>query len=299
MNLTKLRVVLALIITPTILSIPVSSYGGIIFQDDFESDPSNWACTNVAGKTQNSWLSKWTFYTSYCGSGLGAPTNAAGAEWAMGPGHNSNNAVYAWKHQSVPNGYRSESVKFLTGSQLSNEVYHRWYMKIPPNFDKAMAEGFKFWRYAFRENGFPSPPTLYLNVRGGTFAGGFLALLGGACYCQEWILSSVSGWNDNQWHSHEIRLKLNADGSSDGLIQYWLDGVLKATYTGIKFGTAPNLQVHYLGVGIGNVSQSPWYMTTWTPAAFDDVVVSTTYVGVGPSGGGSAALSAPANLRIQ
>src|SRR4030042_6564416 len=95
------------------------SSAAVIFQDDFEFDPSNWECKNTQG---NYWqLSKWSPGSVSCGY-----TAGFGNEWKMGPGRNSNNAVYAWKNNQVPNGYRSESQKWLYGSDLKTEIYHRW-----------------------------------------------------------------------------------------------------------------------------------------------------------------------------
>jgi hypothetical protein len=93
-------------------------------------------------------------------------------------------------------------------------------------------------------------------------------------------LSWVSDFNDGQWHSHELRIKLNSSGSaSDGILEYWLDGVKKATHVNVSFGDISNMAIHRFGVGIGNVSDSPWYQAQWSAIAFDDVVVSTEYIG--------------------
>lgn len=260
-----------------------NSYAGILFQDDFESDSSSWSC----GSGQ---LSKWSAGYMSCGNSAGF-----GDEFKMGPGHNGNNAVYAWKSSSIPNGYRTESERWFSGAELSKEIYHRWYMKMPNNFDKQIAEGFKFWRYLTRENGYSNPPELYLNARGGTLGTGNLTIYNVATGYKD--LMPISSFNDGAWHSHELRIKLNSDGQSDGILQYWLDGVLKTSYTNLSFGSATNMKIHRLGVGIGNVSDSPWFMSNWTAVAYDDVVVSTAYVGP-TAGTAPATLKAPTNLRI-
>lgn len=240
----------------------------IIFQDDFESDPSDWTCSDGQ-------LSKWS--ATYMGCGT---TSGFGPEWKMGPGHNSNNAVHAWKKTGVPNGYRSESDRWLTGSDIKTEIYHRWYMKVPTSdvFNKAIVQGYKFWRYITRENGYTTPPEIYLNVQGSTFASGNMGI---------WLLSSyfyelcdISEFNDNDWHCHEMRIKVNTSGKSDGVIQYWLDGVLKATHSNLVIDNRTGQgAIHRFGIGIGNVSDSDWYQAEWSAIAFDDVVVSTEYVG--------------------
>lgn len=240
----------------------------ILFEDDFESETSDWEC----GDGQ---LSAWDEGYMTCNS-----TSGFGYEWKMGAGHNSGNAVYSWKKSGVPNGYRSESEKWLSGAELSNEVYHRWYMKVPPasEYNKAIDEGFKLWRYIARENGYSNPPEVYLNVSGPTFASGNLVTYDiGNSYK---VLTPISNFNDGAWHCHELRLKLNDDGSTNGIIEYWLDGVKRASHTGLNFDNVPNMQVYRIGVGIGNVSDSDWYQTEWSAIGFDDVVLSTEYVGL-------------------
>lgn len=246
---------------------PIVGYSAVIFSDDFESESSSWTCDQGE-------LEKWSEGYGYCES-----TPGFGYEWKMGAGHDSGNAVYSWKKSGVPNGYRGESARWLTGSELYTEVYHRWYMKVPTsaNYNKALDGGLKFWRYMLRENGHETPPEMYLDVSGSTFAGGNLVIsINGNMYQ---TLTPVSDFNDNTWHCHELRIKLSSDGASDGLVQYWLDGTLKKTLSNLNFGAVTNKRVHRVGVGVGNVSQSDWYQTSWSAIAFDDVVVSTTYVG--------------------
>lgn len=244
-----------------------NGHAAVIFSDDFESDSSSWSCANGD-------LAKWDEDYTACGS-----TAGFGAEWKMGEGHNGGNAVYAWKNSSVPNGYRSSSEKWLSGSGLSQDVYHRWYMKVPSSsaFDKKIDEGFKFWRYLGRENGVTDPPEIYLNVKGDSFASGDLAIYNvSSGYL---TLTPISSFNDNLWHCHELRLKWNDYGQSNGIIEYWLDGVKKASYTNISLGSVSGMKTYKIGVGIGNVSDSTWYQSGWSAVAFDDIVLSTSYVG--------------------
>ena len=249
----------------------------IFFKDDFESDPFYWKCTDVLGDGPSS---KWSSGFTSCGS-----TSGFGAEWKMGAGYNSTNALYAWKKKGVPNDYRSESNRWFTGSDIKTEIYHRWYMKIPTagNFNKT-TDGMKFWRYILRENGYPSPPVIYLNVRSqNELVDGNLVtihfLSGGQPVFNS--LVSFSEINDNHWHCHELRIKLNSNGQSDGMIEYWLDGRLRATHINQIFdqnGTT-NLAFHRFGVGIGNAGDSAWDQEEWSAIGFDDIAMSTTRVG--------------------
>ena len=250
------------------LSAPVSN---IIFQDGFENNPSNWVCANGQ-------LSGWSSGWISCGY-----TDGFGYEWRMGTGRGGGNAVYSWKKSGVPNGYRSESNKWLSGGDLYSEVYHRWYMKVPPAnlYNKDIPQGFKFWRYILRENGFSGPPEINLNVsHSSKFATGSITIYNSTSGYLS--LTPISDFNDNEWHCHELRIKLNSNGSYDGVIQYWLDGTLKATHNDLSFSTATtNLAIHRFGVGVGNTSDPDWDQSEWSAIGFDDVVLSTSYVGTG------------------
>jgi len=256
----------------------VTPSAAVIFADDFESAPSDWECTDTQGDGPSD---NWTSGYTDCGSTIGF-----GAEWKMGQGHNSTNALYAWKKQGVPNEYRSESNRWLTGADVKTDIYHRWYMKIPTaaDFNKTCTRGFKIWRYILREEGFVTPPEIYLNVvSNGKFSDGTMATIhfmpGGQSVVNNLI--SVGNINDNEWHCHELRIKVNSNGQSDGVIQYWFDGTLRATYINQTFAVdwITNLGIHRFGVGIGNVSDEDWDQAEWSAVGFDGIVISASRIG--------------------
>lgn len=249
-----------------ILLLPALASSAVIFSDDFESDSSSWTCSNGQ-------LSKWSDGWMYCGT-----TSGFGAEWKMGTGHNGGNAVYSWKKSGVPNDYRSESQRWLTGGELHQEIYNRWYMKVPTAsaYNKSIASaGMKFWRYLGSMSG--SPPELYLEAEGSTFASGNLTIRGDNT--EHLVLAAISDFNDNNWHCHELRIKWNDQGQSNGIIEYWLDGVPTASYTNLNIASESGMVTTRVSVGIGNVSAEDWDQTEWSAIAFDDFVVSTTYIG--------------------
>lgn len=91
-------------------------------------------------------------------------------------------------------------------------------------------------------------------------------------------------YRDNQWHHFEYRFKVNTSASgdtynSDGIIQFWYDGVLKQSLTTIpwnKNNTGYGRRGwKFFSIGGNNnmqVSGEQWY-------AIDGLVLSTTYVG--------------------
>lgn len=209
----------------------------------------------------------------------------------MGPGHKSSNALYAYKGRPLGNGYCSEDNHWFYGSDIKTEIYHRWYMKMPPasQFDKVLGVGScKLWRYMLHANGVSRYGQLYLNFHNSKrLSTTQLTLFGGKGLF--FFLKNTREFNDDQWHCHELRIKLNSKGNKDGIIEYWFDGVKAQSYTKINFryDDRQPIAIHRFGVGMGNCSDEPWDQTQWSAIAFDDVVVSTEYVGPTDGGGSS------------
>ena len=88
-----------------------------------------------------------------------------------------------------------------------------------------------------------------------------------------------------QWYSFEIRAKANTPGISDGIAQLWVDGILRASYNNINYG---------FGFNINNIMWNDiWLTGYWNNPAdvnklswYDDIVVSTSYIGPMDGGGG-------------
>lgn len=185
----------------------------------------------------------------------------------------------------LSNSYRGELDYWIPPSDAKNEVYHRWYMKIPTpaQFDKNTS-GCKMWRYILREYGYSGGYSgeIYLQLAhwSNRISDGDMSLLVSITGAM-WKLKHNADQMDDKWYSHEIRIKLNSPGNNDGIIQYWFDGVLEKNYTDINFGmdSSQPLGIHKFGVGIGNCDNPPWDQTEWSAIAFDDVVVSTNYIG--------------------
>jgi len=246
----------------------------VFFEDDFEGDPSNWICTDGP-------LSKWEDnYVDPCTTSI----DGFGALWKMGPGNNSSNAVYSWKKAGLTNGYRGEGRKWFTGSDVKTDIYHRWYMKVPPasSFDKRNEEGFKFWRYLMREDGYSNPEVIYLNAYPNSrlFSETYLTIFNSDMSVLVQLVS-IESINDNAWHCFELHMTLNSNGNSNGVVEFWVDGVRTANKTGINWGfdSQQPIAFHNIDFGIGNVSDSDWFQTEWSAIGFDDIAVSTTRVG--------------------
>jgi chitinase len=90
---------------------------------------------------------------------------------------------------------------------------------------------------------------------------------------------------DGEWHCWESYFKMNsADGVADGISRSWVDGVLIHESTNIAWVTGDdpaNRRWNYVWIG-GN-SYNPYDIVANSPEqwyAIDDIVISTTYVGL-------------------
>ena len=119
---------------------------------------------------------------------------------------------------------------------------------------------------------------------------------------------NAGGYNDSnryivqtgRWYTFEVRRRLNDPGSDNGIFQMWADGVLIADYRSVRFriprsgsfGSTATYGTNWLmlsGYTTNTVSQNQ-------SAYYDDVKLSTTYIGTG--GTTPAAPAAPTGVRV-
>ena len=93
--------------------------------------------------------------------------------------------------------------------------------------------------------------------------------------------------SDGQWHSYEVHFKLNIPGQSNGVAEFWIDGIKKTSYANANFGTATGWTL----VVIGSNAQYP-YNGRDMYVDYDDIAISTTGY-IGPISGGSASDTTP------
>ena len=121
------------------------------------------------------------------------------------------------------------------------ELWIRWYMRYQEGFQWRSSEGGTLHRIHYNK-------TLYLR----TGASGADVIPGLWDYFQfraqgdpkgNWSYPG-GGWNDSfgpghsdgQWHCFEVYIKMNSSlGSSDGLMRWWVNGVLYAEQTDIRY----------------------------------------------------------------
>jgi hypothetical protein len=82
---------------------------------------------------------------------------------------------------------------------------------------------------------------------------------------------------DGNWHCLEFQIGLN-----NRTLRFWLDGNLRYENTSFNWDKNRDQTITGLGhFGFGNYSSNYTWQSSWQAAEFDDVVISTTYVGPG------------------
>lgn len=79
---------------------------------------------------------------------------------------------------------------------------------------------------------------------------------------------------DGQWHCFEVRMKYNSNNQRDGAYQVWIDGTLWIDASNVK--NRHNSNPFFSHFNLGDYSAQP--TTDWS-IYYDDVVVSTSYIG--------------------
>ena len=78
----------------------------------------------------------------------------------------------------------------------------------------------------------------------------------------------------NRWYCFEIMIHCNTPGSRNGRVGLWLDGVLVADHSNIRFRSVESLKARYvtLSTYTSSIEENNilWY---------DDIVVATQYIG--------------------
>ncbi len=261
---------------------PAIGTAEIIFSDDFSSwddyllSTDDWSPPNG-----------WTYANGGTSASFDGVLHYAGEVTTPGRNGSNDRSLKIWRHSTFYYDYDGSLEYREAALHTTRELYTRWYMKIPSDFTLAEGEcnmGYlKMWRYNYDVNVAGTSNEIYLNFNGSSFTGASMQVY---AVGDTWrtLLPSISEIRDDQWHCHELRLKLNTTGNSDAEIQYWLDGVEKAHITGLDFGAADNEYFSRCALGIGNTgarhcSSTGEFQSTWRAIEFDDYVLSTTYIG--------------------
>ncbi len=263
-----------------VLLITSTSYAAVLFRENFDAWPTGWTCSTAS---PNAFMQVWN-----CGD-IAATCNGSSRPFQKGQGISANGrsgkAMQYPRSSCDANGYLGDLHMDLYGNFGGpyKELYFRWYVKFEEGFDKAISEGFKFMDRIIIRTPSGAEDDLYPSLHGSKLSSANLMLYGGwpSGYFATWrnIADNASFYPDHNWHSMELRIKLNSPGLADGAVQTWIDGVLAYSYENILIESSGDYYFKIFSFGLGNVSDSSWDQTTFKSMYYDDFVISTTYIG--------------------
>ncbi|MCP4585314.1 hypothetical protein [Pseudoalteromonas sp.] len=276
-----------------------SAYSGVIFEEDFDTTtwpddydfptgtPSEYddSCPNCGG------AGEWDHAQGEESGEYDSVTHYSGEVTSPGREGADDRSFKAWRGGGNILDVEVGNSKFAyrdSNFHSHRDIYNRWYMKIPTTF--TLAEGscnmnyWKLWRYQFDVNVAGASNQIYFNINGGSFTGADIEITG--TQTGDWItLVEVDDVNDGAWHCYEIRIKLNTEGNSDGIVQFWFDGELEVTETGLDYDANDNEYFSRTALGFGNngardCTPDGEFQTAWAAIEFDDYVLSDEYIGL-------------------
>jgi len=181
-----------------------------------------------------------------------------------------------WRHSDWPamNNY-SGGLRYDFQANYSN-IFIRYYIKLPLILSFDVSDFVKSWRF----NTTGGSGEIYLDFRqasGGTDmrSEGSWGIYDGGPWV---IILDNNGlrtiWDGN-WHCIELQL-----GLSNNTLNFWVDGVLKYSDTN-RIWQATGYFDFIQHFAIGNCGDGGTWQNSWQAIEFDDLVISTTYVGPG------------------
>jgi len=298
------RTVIAMIL---IISWPVLANGATIFSDNFDS------CTVgcVAGTTppNKPSVGRWADWVSKDSASavtVDGVTHHPGEISYPGRG-GTGKSLKIWRNGSLWSGNGGYAgVLYPTQWSPQRHVFMRFWMKIPVAFDVHNAYNMKFFRFITNGN----PDVVYVQINasqsGWTRDNGEFQISDNFIHPWQkdwpWVTllnnseMKTKMWDGN-WHCHEFELDLD-----NNIFRYWVDDNLQYSNTNWVW----NLQGGITWINhfnLGNQIDGAYFQTGWQAMDMDDIVLSTTRVGLGAGGAEPPPLakqpSPPVNIKLR
>jgi hypothetical protein len=308
----KLRAFFLLGVMHSFVFLSSYSYGGVLFEDDFEAQSSTWNIGKGAPQTPSGQTGTW----SYLKSNVKTCSELQCGSCERLPRHADNHILYMDNNGGVGGGQALRwvmkrgcsisqypgSVEWKLPSKSYREVYFGFHLKVDPSWKTTGSEQCKwpFWialgdsalegRIWTINHDMTMPASSQI---------GLFHLTATPNY--GWFNTGIRAGDfaDGTWHWLEFRIKLNSSsGGSDGVMTAWLDGVKTGTRTGLTFWPSTGSQSDYIysvRLMLGNCrgSVESWANSDWAGYWIDNFKGGNSYIG--PPSGPSAS-SPPAQL---
>ena len=290
-------------------------YGGVIFEDNFDSQ-ADWN-TDLAKNGDGCYLpcsdapANWSYYRETPGSGTWTnPVGSIRRVPANLPDHtNGTGKAYIVYNQSHPvDNWPGDSILGKILLQDYPELYFRIWIRTQANWQSASSATSKVVRVShydgignvFENFSTGSQAPILLWFFGADYLGRGAHALGFRCspqssyyYCtaagvpsyqltdtlEAWGSGGPTGYfADTQWHRYDFRVKMNDPGSNNGVTEWWYDGVLMDHHTDVQFkaSSGSSAAMGWNNFSIGGNSDNSYATQGDQWYAIDDVVVSTT-----------------------
>lgn len=273
------------------------SLAAVIWQENFDEITDGWNCN---GLLPEGWES-----VSSCQNDSYNNAHHYSME-VTSLGARSGNSMKVYRRYGFP-ANRDTFSEANIHAGATRDVYIRYYMKLPVGLAVSNMEYIK--QFVIKTN---AGTWVYLNFNAddGTWASQarYQILANSTTWYTLLKNSELIALQDGKWHCYEIRLQLNTTGSRNGILQFWVDGVPHNVCdwdgsnctilgkTNIDWGASTSDFFSDYSFGIGNRGSATTFQTAWQAFEFDDITISTTYVG--PDGSGNNQPSAPTGLKV-
>lgn len=261
--LFHIQVVLLVVLTA------IDAYPATIFSDNFDLHAET---CHTGGDVPSGWT---LWYENDISSIKDSVTHYAGEISIPGRG-NTGKSLKVWRHSDWPamNNY-SGGLRYDFSANYSN-IFIRYYQKMPTALTLNASDYLKSWRF----NTTGGSREIYLDFRqeaSGTDmrAEGSWGIYDGGPWVTVLDNNGLRQIWDGNWHCIEFQL-----GLSNRTLNLWVDGVLifsDMNRNWVATGYFDFIQ-HF---AIGNSGDGGTWQDSWQAIEFDDLVISTTYVGPG------------------
>jgi len=252
-----------------LLWVAMPVYAAVIFQDNFDKAPDG---SNTGGAVPAGW-SQW-YRESAPSATRDGVTHYAGEVSFPGRG-GLGKSLKLWRHTDAWENYTGALHYYFPKTPRYNDIYIRWYMKIPLALDLT---GNSYYLKLFRLNTSGGSGEVYLNINNPGGTGAMRA------HGQVQVLSAV--WQtvlnnadlrkvwDGHWHCWEIRFGINSSR-----LTLWIDGIQKYDSTSFDYGASDagwfTMLQHF---PMGNLSAGSQWQSSWQALEVDDFILADTYI---------------------
>lgn len=275
---------------------PITSFGAVIFQNNFDSSPDTytgstvppgWDWWNEGGGTQGT---------------VGGVTHWSGEISSPGRG-GSGKSLKMWRAGTLFEDYTGALPAGMNTNfnPTSNNFYVRWTMKLPSGIFMDFTNAGANYQKLFRLNTNGGGGEIYFNINtpytNQTIPAGAALQVLPFLYTDPILGYQTSNYTllapadfaplfDGQWHSYEVHFNTAAN-----TLEFWLDGVLKHRNTNLSM--SPQAPIFIQHFGIGNRASGTVVQSSWQAWEFDDLVIADAYIGPPTGTGGSTDTTPP------